>query len=808
MAEFTSLQLRRAKWLLNYMASFPDTSRESSSVVSWILRQGEQKLGIEVPKDLPVYEGGFEGGDDLDKADGAYFTSLVGQTRNVSRETLEERKHRHAAVLATLKEQVAAAESNGDIKATSLEKNLDLLADTLGLDATDTDLILLYADFATLGNLFERTRFDFAEDDQYYDRVARFVGCGEDTIRDKLGENHVLRAACIIEYASYDWRTKDREAFNRTPTDAYSVDRSFLGVLKQGEQSVESIIQKLMGESPSTNGLTLDNYAFMGDAITNYLEVLRGALADNNSRGRVGLIYGPPGVGKTVLTAVIGKELGVPVILVGNSDVSNAFTGSEKEPDRKARIRALQRANYLAKSIGKPMLFVFDEAEDVCIDITDESNNGGEKGSKGHFNHLLDTLYPVTIFITNKAEKFDPAYVRRMNPQLHIPRAPKRIQLEIIRDNCAARGVTITDEEARELSAYTEGLSPADITSSVRAVGWRADIRGDREATMQALKDNFNETVKAKRQGIPPVPVAPVKKPEFDFGFKNTSADLQHTSLELVREVQNGGDLQGLSYCLMGPPGSGRRTYLDWLAHATGLEIAKVPYSSLLAPMSDAFSDAAFGSFLQASALDRALVVITNADPILQFPKTSAFFRRMHSYPFPVALLIDATVAEKIQDSEPQRPLPKDPEIAKEIVKAQQTMEYMGDAMRGMFAQMGVPMGAGGAGNPEAMKEFTFVETFRPLGKEGIEYAFGHYFGLRAPASALLLRSLVPYDFECVARKAKFLPSLRNNAEAVSSELYAIKGQEKPAEKGLCQRREELSSPPVTKVAGNPRLIH
>lgn len=169
------------------------------------------------------------------------------------------------------------------------------------------------------------------------------------------------------------------------------------------------------------------------------------------------LLYGPPGVGKTLLATYFSSQFNLKFASLDMATSLSSYLGKTGQN--------LKKVLDYAKE--EPTLLLLDEF-DAIAKKRDDSSDLGEL--KRVVNVLLKELedwpsYSILIAATNHPELLDRAIWRRFDIAIEIP-LPNLTTREKIIERCFAeteyqdRVNNISDM----LAALTEGMSPADIT--------------------------------------------------------------------------------------------------------------------------------------------------------------------------------------------------------------------------------------------------------------------------------------------------------------------------------------------------------
>lgn len=210
-------------------------------------------------------------------------------------------------------------------------------------------------------------------------------------------------------------------------------------------------------------GKTKEQVQFIISQLRNWKEL--GSLGARPCKGI--LLFGPPGVGKTMLARAIAKESGVGFISCSGSDFDELFAGVGA-----GRVRSL----FELAAVNAPCVVFIDE-----VDCLGSRRKGGDGASQDH-NQTLNALLQkmdglntengiIVIGATNRKEDLDEALMRpgRFDRQLYIG-APdnKNDREEIVEVYLKTKKVEedVTLEKASKLMV---GLSGAQIEEALNS---------------------------------------------------------------------------------------------------------------------------------------------------------------------------------------------------------------------------------------------------------------------------------------------------------------------------------------------------
>lgn len=170
-------------------------------------------------------------------------------------------------------------------------------------------------------------------------------------------------------------------------------------------------------------------------------------------RGTTLNFRGPPGTGKTMAAHCLAKELGKKLLMVRYDQLQNCYVGETE--------KNIQRVFKLAKT-KKAVLF-FDEADAIALKRASLTQSW-EMSQVNTLLKELERFEGVCIFATNFAEKYDPAFERRLT--MHIDfLLPNKEQSSIILNKLLPKKSRDKNLNLNEINA--EGFSGGDLKNVV-----------------------------------------------------------------------------------------------------------------------------------------------------------------------------------------------------------------------------------------------------------------------------------------------------------------------------------------------------
>ena len=338
--------------------------------------------------------------------------------------------------------------------------------------------------------------------------------------------------------------------------------------------------------------LDWDAFAHLGETRDLAARIVRAAsLAPRGGQGVNMLLYGPPGSGKTEFAKTLGAKNGLSVHFLGERGPRGA------EPERRERIAALVMANAIG-GFRRKALLVVDEADDLFVGVDDEDGSA-RRGSKVFMNRLIESAVAPTVWIANDPARLGPAVIRRMTLCLRFPRPSLAARKGIVARIAGALGYPLTAQAAEALAARSS--SPALVATALRTAklirGSTRDARQVLDAGMRAMGESLEQDV--------------LFGPRFDPALSAANLDLVKLADQVARAKTS-----ALSFCLSGPPGTGKSAYARHLAQKLNLDVVEKRYSDLVSKYVGN-SEIAIARAFEEAADQRAFLIIDEADSLL-----------------------------------------------------------------------------------------------------------------------------------------------------------------------------------------------
>lgn len=364
---------------------------------------------------------------------------------------------------------------------------------------------------------------------------------------------------------------------------------------------VDRIMRSICPLAPETD-LGLKDFDGFGD-----LELMRNYLTQSKPGLNI-LLYGPPGTGKTELARVLAKSLGKTLYEVPTQTRNRQpVTGND-------RLHSARVAQLFLKD-QKDVLLLFDELEDA---FRSQQNLG-----KAWLNQHLETNTVPTIWISNRVEDVDPAFLRRF---------------DLIQEIQA--GKNLRDGVSEQVRGHLQNLPvPAQWVEHVMTQKWATPALLNNLCELGELlpQDKPNRNMKRLEHAVTqklrplkksaPTGVAqhktpnesPLRKgvPQFQLAWLNTRPSLR--SMEGLLQRTPSAKL-----CLYGPPGSGKTAFARHIANALGKPFELVSGSDLLSKYVGE-SEQHVRDMFRAAETEDSLLLIDEADSFLASRNDSSY---------------------------------------------------------------------------------------------------------------------------------------------------------------------------------------
>ncbi|MEM3350405.1 MAG: AAA family ATPase [Saccharolobus sp.] len=193
------------------------------------------------------------------------------------------------------------------------------------------------------------------------------------------------------------------------------------------------------------------------------------------------LLYGPPGVGKTMMAKALAKTLKVKLIPLSGAEIM--YKGYE------GAIAAIKEVFNRARE-NKPAIILLDELDAIASKRNYKNSSEASKIVNQILTEMdgIRSLKEVVVLgTTNRLKAIDPALLRpgRFDKIIHMPLPNKEERLDILRKYIGSEECEKVN--CKEISEQTEGYSGADLAALAREAKMRvlkSILRGENERTL------------------------------------------------------------------------------------------------------------------------------------------------------------------------------------------------------------------------------------------------------------------------------------------------------------------------------------
>jgi SpoVK/Ycf46/Vps4 family AAA+-type ATPase len=196
-------------------------------------------------------------------------------------------------------------------------------------------------------------------------------------------------------------------------------------------------------------------------------------------RGTTLNFRGPPGTGKTLAANCFAKELGKKLLVFRYDQMQDKYIGETE--------KHIQRVFKIAKT--KDAVLFFDEADAIANDRK-YMKKGWELSQVNTLLKELERFEGVCIFATNFAEKYDPAFERRLTMHVDFKMPTPEQNLKIFGK--------LFPKQARPKNFSFEGLDLSNLSGGdIKNIMLNAAGIAAKEKTEKIKIDHLKEAIKA-----------------------------------------------------------------------------------------------------------------------------------------------------------------------------------------------------------------------------------------------------------------------------------------------------------------------
>ncbi|MGH8538700.1 MAG: AAA family ATPase [Gammaproteobacteria bacterium] len=372
--------------------------------------------------------------------------------------------------------------------------------------------------------------------------------------------------------------------------------------MSASHESLDDMMGLLLQQAPWSQ-LEQADYAHIQQDVNPLAAALQGALRERRIGINV-LLYGPPGTGKTELAKLLATMASANLYEVTSNDDDGAAAN-----ERERYLSYVLSQKFLSNRQNS--LVLFDEAEDVLPQESPALGFGpisisapGQTKGKAWVNHLLETNPTPTIWICNRIDSIDPAYLRRFTYHLELRNPPRPVRYRIAAKHLS--GLNVSEKVLDQIAAY-ENLSPAQLEAAARMISLAqpADPGATEVLLLRALHNSMNALRQPKGGGNNITAIS------YDLRYLNLDTRFDIDKMIGALRIRSQGSL-----CLYGPPGTGKTQLVHHLAERLEKPLLTKKASDLFSKWLGESEQNIAAMFSQANE-DGAILFLDEADGFL-----------------------------------------------------------------------------------------------------------------------------------------------------------------------------------------------
>lgn len=571
-------------------------------------------------------------------------------------------------------------------RCSSLEKTIQAVAELFHLTANETEFFGLlvrskrYEYIKELINALTGGRRTHFGNMEYMNLCSRLISMKEKDIVAAAGKDGRLMKCGLVEYENYQ--------------DRYDLNRKMNHMINQSPNLKTPVDVKAYLTGPIQKAtLKWEDFDHLGQERELLAKIISKAV-QTGEKGINIMLYGNPGTGKTQFCKTLTQHLSMSLYSVGEVD------NNDGEPSRMERLQSLRMIQSILAGDAKSCALM-DEAEDIF-----GSERNPKLMSKVYMNRQLEENYVPVFWLTNSTQHIDPAFIRRMTYCMEFTSLPEAVQVKMSMRECDKQGVSIDSKAITDITSKFKP-SPAVFSGAVRVA--RLTYGGEEE--IRKVIGSVEKLLGGKK----PEDQLTQYGQNFSMELLNTDVDLA----KITEAIKQKGKMD-VSFCLSGPPGTGKSEYARWLAAQLGLPFLSKHVSDLSSKFVGESEKNIAAAFVEAQ--DRKqLLILDEVDSLLQSRRNA-----VRSW--------EISQVNEMLTCMDRHPYP--------FVCTTNFCENLDEA---------------------AFRRFTFKVEFKYLLETQIKSAFKSFFAMQAPNEALRMRTLTPGDFAVVQKKLEYLDNMNEH---------------------------------------------
>ncbi|MFO0553906.1 MAG: ATP-binding protein [Polyangiaceae bacterium] len=485
------------------------------------------------------------------------------------------------AVKRALRERNDAIETAPPVRREVVFENAERLGAVVGLSSFERELLAL-AVLCHRSELLRQT-FQHVDTARPVALVAAMLGKKREDVEAAFGRGGVFGSTGLV-------RLGECEHYNHR--EPFRVADNVADALSREHESTAALVGSFVRRAKPAVRSTRDF-----DHLTADLEVIEGVLRaahESHEKGVNVLLYGRPGTGKTELARALVEGMGAELYEVAAQDGEGDAIG------RHGRLSAYQLAQRVLSRSPRAVV-LFDELEDVFPESGSRMEDASKKSGveKAFIVRLLEENKVPAIWIGNRVDQVDPAFLRRFDYALELKSPPTRVRRRLLVEGGLDLGL---GEAWIERLALDERMTPADIARALRVTRMvRAAPGAQAESIIGRVLDRSVSLgrPRAMQKSSP-------AGGRFDLKWLCASEDLSRVVDGMARRRAG-------TICLFGPPGTGKTAFAHHLATALDQPLLARRASDLLSPWVGE-TEANLAEMFRSARAEGAMVLLDEAD--------------------------------------------------------------------------------------------------------------------------------------------------------------------------------------------------
>ena len=252
------------------------------------------------------------------------------------------------------------------------------------------------------------------------------------------------------------------------------------------------------------------------------------------------LIYGKPGVGKTLIAKAIAGEAGVPFYEISASELQSIYVGGAEEKIRSLFDEAIEHT---------PAIIFIDELDSIAVK---RYTNNSNRYAASIVNQLLACMDGfekntgiIVIAATNHIDKLDDAILRngRFDRKIYIHEPDKEARQKLI-EYYTSDKVMAEEVDIGRLIDLTYGLTGADIQTILNEAAILAVRHGKKAIDEETIMEAFRKVEIGSENNIKPASKEKLRKTAIhEAGHAIVSKHFGHDVSEV--SIRSRGDAAG-----------------------------------------------------------------------------------------------------------------------------------------------------------------------------------------------------------------------------------------------------------------------